>query len=142
MDDKKKIKTGKDSVVIGNISGEVGDGSVVIGATDSNGNVILNQSMAVGRNAKAGPGSIAIGAGAGAGSRADIAMVLEQINQVVQNTNDPQLISSFNAFCEATKNPKQNKSILTTLWEGIKSATSLSGAIDMITKVSMWVAAL
>ena len=142
MDDKKKIKTGKDSVVIGDVSGEVGDGSVVIGATDSNGNVILNQSMAVGRNAKAGPGWIAIGAGAGAGSGAEITMVLEQITQVVQNTNDPQLISSFKAFCEAAENPEQNKSILSTLWEGIKSAASLSGSIDMITKVSAWVATL
>ena len=91
MGEKKKIKTGKDSVVIGDVSGEVGDGSVVIGATDANGNVILNQPMAVGRNAKAGPGSIAIGAGAGAGTGAEIAMVLEQINQIVQNTNEPSI---------------------------------------------------
>lgn len=142
MGEKKKIKTGKDSVVIGNVSGEVGDGSVVITATDANGNIILNQPMAVGKNAKAGPGSIAIGAGAGAGSGADITMVLEKINQIVQNTNDPQLISSFTAFCEAAKNPVQNKSILSTLWEGITSASTLSGAIDMISKVSIWIAAL
>ena len=55
---------------------------------------------------------------------------------------NPQLIGSFTAFREAAKNPEQNKSILSTLWEGIKSATSLSGAIDMISKVSIWVAAL
>jgi hypothetical protein len=142
MDEKKKLKTGKDSVVIGDVSGEIGDGSVVIGATDANGNVILNQSMAVGRNAKAGPGSIAIGAGAGAGSGADISLILEQINGIVKNTDDPQLISSFTAFCEAAKSPEQNKTILSTLWNGIKSAASLSGAIDMIGKVSVWIAAL
>lgn len=58
----KKLKVGKDSVVMGNVNGEVGDGSVVIGPTDNQGNTILNQSMAVGRGAKAGPGSIALGA--------------------------------------------------------------------------------
>jgi hypothetical protein len=35
---------------------------------DDKGNVILNQPMAIGRDAQAGPGSIAIGAGAKAGS--------------------------------------------------------------------------
>ena len=54
------------AVVIGDVSGEVGNGSVVIGATDDRGNTILNQPMAVGRDAKAGRGSIAIGAGASA----------------------------------------------------------------------------
>ncbi len=61
-----KIRTGKDTVVIGNVSGDVGDGSVVIGATDERGNTIINQPMAVGKGASAGPGSIAIGAGASA----------------------------------------------------------------------------
>ena len=62
-----ELEVGEDSVVIGNVKGKVGSGSVVIGATDNKGNVILNQSMAVGRNAKAGKNSIAIGANAGAG---------------------------------------------------------------------------
>ena len=63
------MKIGKDSVVIGNVPSniQVGDGSVVIGATDSRGNTIINQPMAVGRGAQAGPGSIAIGAFADAG---------------------------------------------------------------------------
>jgi len=67
--DKKpqKLDVGKDAVVIGHVSGAVGDGSVVIGATDERGNTIINQPMAVGRGAQAGPGSIAIGAGACAG---------------------------------------------------------------------------
>ncbi|MDB4491477.1 hypothetical protein N9260_00470 [bacterium] len=65
---KKKIETGKDSAVIGDVQGTVGDGSVVIGATDSKGNTIINQPMAVGRGASSGPGTIAIGAGASAGS--------------------------------------------------------------------------
>ncbi len=59
---------GADAVVMGNVPStmNVGNGSVVIGA-DAHGNTILNQPMAVGRGAQAGPGSIAIGAGAGAG---------------------------------------------------------------------------
>jgi hypothetical protein len=61
------VQVGRDSVAIGRVSGAVGDRSVVIGATDTNGNTILTQPMAVGYNAHAGPGSIAIGANAGAG---------------------------------------------------------------------------
>ena len=63
----RKLDVGRDSVVMGNdVTGHVGDGSVVIGATDDRGNVILNTPMAVGRGATAGPNSIAIGADAGA----------------------------------------------------------------------------
>ena len=61
------VNVGKESVTIGRVSGSVGDRSVVIGATDSNGNTIITQPMAVGYNAQAGPGSIAIGANARAG---------------------------------------------------------------------------
>jgi hypothetical protein len=66
-----RMKVGKDSVVYGNIphNSEIGDGSVVVGATDARGNTIFNTSMAVGRGAFAGPGSIAIGANASAGMR-------------------------------------------------------------------------
>lgn len=62
------IKVGKDSVVMGNVGdrANVGDRSVVIGATDSKGNTVLNKPMAVGHGAKAGE-AIAIGAGASAG---------------------------------------------------------------------------
>jgi hypothetical protein len=68
MDNKQqKIAVGEDAVVIGQVTGTVGNRSVVIGATDNNGNTILNQPMAIGYCAKAGPNSIAIGAYAGAG---------------------------------------------------------------------------
>jgi hypothetical protein len=61
---------GKDSVVMyAPPNAHVEDGSVVIGATDGNGNIMLRQTVAVGRGAYAAPGSIAIGAGAGAGMR-------------------------------------------------------------------------
>jgi hypothetical protein len=61
------VEVGNDSVVMGQVKGKVGDGSVVVGPTDTNGNTVITQSMAVGHNAQAGPGSIAIGAGAKAG---------------------------------------------------------------------------
>ena len=69
--DSDGLTVGDDSVVMGNVppGTKVGKGSVVIGPTDNRGNTILNTPMAVGRDARAGPGSIAIGAGAGAGSQ-------------------------------------------------------------------------
>jgi hypothetical protein len=83
---EKKVNVGKDSVVIGNVSGDIGDGSVVIGPTDANGNVILNHSMAVGKKAYASEGSIAIGANAGAGS--EVANVIHQIKLIIDHTGD------------------------------------------------------
>jgi hypothetical protein len=68
----KGISVGTDSVAMGHIpdGSKIGDGSVVIGPTDANGNTILNQGgLAVGNGASAGPTSIAIGAHANAGVR-------------------------------------------------------------------------
>jgi hypothetical protein len=78
-DDPNKRRIGKDAVVVGNVSADsIGDGSVVIGPTDNRGNTVINTPMAVGRDAKAGPGSIAIGAGANAGgSTKDQTTVME-----------------------------------------------------------------
>lgn len=56
------LEVGEDAVVIGNVTGKIGNGSVIIGPTDGNGKTIINQPMAVGRGAKADSGSIAIGA--------------------------------------------------------------------------------
>jgi hypothetical protein len=69
-----KLEVGEDSVVMGNVppNTKVGNGSVIIGPTDNRGNTIINTPMAVGRGAKAGPGSIAIGANAGAGLNQDL----------------------------------------------------------------------
>jgi hypothetical protein len=79
------MKIGKDAVVMGNISPdtEVGDGSVVIGSTDAQGNTIINQPMAVGRNAQAGPQSIAIGAGAGFNTSEDLTSAVAQIQSFI-----------------------------------------------------------
>jgi hypothetical protein len=139
---KNKFKVGKDSVVIGNVSpnADIGDGSVVIGATDANGNTIINTPMAVGRGAFAGPGSIAIGAGAGAGS--EIGIILSQLNEVIKNTNDPELIRSFSFFVSEIHSPKPDKSLLKKLWDRIKVAATLDGVIGLTSKVSAFLATL
>jgi hypothetical protein len=63
------MKVGKNSVVMGHVPPnlEVGEGCVIIGATDERGNTIIDKPMAVGHGAQAGLGSIAIGAFSGAG---------------------------------------------------------------------------
>jgi len=62
---------GTESVVMGQIqpNARIGDRSVVIGPTDTHGNVILNQPMIVGHNAHGGPGDLVIGADAGSASQ-------------------------------------------------------------------------
>ena len=141
-DSINKFKVGKDSVVIGNVSfnADIGDGCVIIGAADAYDNTIINTPMAVGRGAFAGPGSIAIGAGAGAGS--DIIFVLHQLNDIIQNTNDPELIKSFSTFISSLQSPKPDKSKLTKLWDGIKVAATLNGAISLTSKVANFLATL
>lgn len=77
--------TGKDAVRIGRVEGDVGDGSVVIGATDQHGNTVLNQPMVIGKDARGGPDSIVIGAGAdGTGTQRQSAPVgeVEGMNEV------------------------------------------------------------
>jgi hypothetical protein len=67
--DHTKLSVGTESVVMGLVPDEtrVRDRSVVLGATDANGNAIYTQPGAYGYGAQAGPGTIAIGAYAGAG---------------------------------------------------------------------------
>ena len=136
MDKKgeKKLNVGKDSVVIGNVEGNVGDGSVVIYPTDERGNVILNKSMAIGRNAHAGPDSIAIGAGAGAGS--DLGVALSEIRKIIDATQDSSLIDSFGELCTELDKPKKDKSKILWLWDRIKpalTAVNVAGSVASIT---------
>jgi hypothetical protein len=129
-----KLTVGVDSVVIGRVSGNVGDGSVVIGATDDRGNVILNQPMAVGRNAHAGPGSIAIGVNASAGS--ELASALAQLSRLVEAGGDQSLKLSFNELCVELRRPEKDRSKLARLWNVIKASGSVNGAIGLIGRVS------
>jgi hypothetical protein len=91
------MKIGKDAVVMGNVppSAQIGDGSVVIGPTDSHGNTIINQPMAVGRGAQAGPGSIAIGAFAGAGVAQALQADLQQLAELVAKQSNNALEEEF-----------------------------------------------
>lgn len=136
-DKKKKLKVGKDAVVIGDIDGNIGDGSVVVGPTDDKGNVILNQPMAVGRNAHAGLNSIAIGANAGAG--AGIGLVFHEIGKIIQSTNDPSLIESFADLVREIDNPNKNKSKISALWDTLKKSAVLSGAIQLVSQASEFI---
>jgi hypothetical protein len=130
----KNIKTGKDSVVIGNnINGEIGEGSVVIGATDSQGNTIINQPMAVGRGAKAGPNSIAIGAYASAGS--NILHLIDQLKSMPEIQGNEEIRLKVDEFClELQKsNPQQENiySLWESLWSILNRTATLSGAISL-----------
>jgi hypothetical protein len=140
MDKDRKLRVGKDAVVIGDVSGDVGDGSVVIGPTDSRGNVILNQTMAVGRDAYAGPGSIAIGAGAGAGS--DIVHAFHEIGKIIQSSGDRGLLKDFTELCNELNKHEKDKSRIRMLWDTIKASAVLNGAIEFVSKVSGFIASI
>ena len=139
-DNDKKLSVGKNSVVIGNVSGNVGDGSVVVGPTDDRGNVILNQSMAVGRNAHAGPGSIAIGANAGAGS--NIAVVFNELSKMIEATADQSLIESFKELCSELNKDQKDKSRISGLWNTIKNAAALGGAVSLVKEAGLIIASI
>ena len=137
------MKVGKDSVVIGNIPSDshVGDGSVVIGATDSRGNTIINQPMAVGRGAQAGPGSIAIGAFAGAGvaqqqSLVDLQNALQQFAEFVVAQNNKALVQEFEKLKSALQDPTPNQSAVLTAWEGVKALATMDGAHNLLAKIT------
>jgi hypothetical protein len=131
---KNKLDVGRDSVVIGRVSGNVGNGSVVIGPTDERGNVILNQPMAIGRNAHASPGSIAIGAGASAGS--DLGSVLDEIGKIIESTQEQNLKLSFGNLRVELEKPAKDPARISSLWEVVKTSATLNGAIGLVTRAS------
>ncbi len=127
------IKTGKDSVVIGNVSGEVGEGSVVIGATDERGNTIINQPMAVGRGASAGPDSIAIGAGASAGS--NVLHLIDTLKAVPEVQNDTTLLSVIDALAKELEKRNPEPTTIQSLWSVIKASATIGGAVSLIQQI-------
>lgn len=129
----KKLKTGKDSVVIGDVTGEIGEGSVVIGATDSRGNTIINQPMAVGRGAHAGPGSIAIGAGASAGS--ELFHLIEALKAIPEIQNDSALLSTIDNFNSELRKPTPNTETVNSLWSIIQTSATVGGALSLVQKI-------
>jgi hypothetical protein len=132
------VKTGKDSVVIGNIglNAEIGEGSVVIGATDAFGNTIINQPMAIGRGAVAGPGSIAIGAGARAGVSVDGSRDLEHLAAVIARQNNEELKQQFAVLTDLLNQPKPDRSAVLKTWEAIKAANTLQAFHGLLAKIS------
>ena len=137
------MKIGKDSVVIGNVPSniQVGDGSVVIGPTDSRGNTIINQPMAVGRGAQAGLGSIAIGAFAGAGtvqqqSRVELQASLQQFAEIVAAQNNAALAQEFEKLKSELKNPTPNRGAVFLAWEGVKAVATIDGAHNLLAKIT------
>jgi len=128
-----KIKTGKDTVVIGNVSGDVGDGSVVIGATDERGNTIINQPMAVGRGASAGPGSIAIGAGASAGS--NIFHLISQLKELPEVQTDQPLLATIGVLETELKKDEPQTRTIQSLWSVIQASASVSGVISLVQQI-------
>ncbi len=130
------MKVGNDTVVIGNVPSntEVGDGSVVIGATDSNGNTILNTPMAIGRNANAGPGSIAIGAGANAGSAHSLAAELHELTLMAVRADDGETAAQLEAIRAELMKPQPDRSFIARVWDGVKIAASLNGAHALVAK--------
>ena len=147
MDEQKRnLNVGKDAVVLGNVSGDFGDGSVVIGATDERGNVILNQPMAVGRCAHAGPGSIAIGAFAGAGSTSMLAVseLVAEIDRVKNSLGLPsekmhELLCKLETIQAITSSPQPDetklKQVLHSLRAIFESAVG-SGIILLIDRLT------
>ena len=138
------MKVGKDSVVIGNIpsDSQVGDGSVVIGVTDSRGNTIIDQPMAVGRGAQAGPGSIAIGAFAGAGVTqqqlpVDLQNAFQQLAVLVAAQNNLDLIQKFEELKAALEAPTPNQNAVLTAWEGVKALATMGGAHNLLAKITV-----
>jgi hypothetical protein len=137
------MKIGKDSVVMGNVPPniQVGDGSVVIGPTDSRGNTIINQPMAVGRGAHAGPGSIAIGAFASAGvvqqqSQGDLQIALQQLAEFISFQNNATLAQEFEKLKSELKSPKPNQSAVFSAWEGVKAVATIDGAHNFLAKIT------
>ncbi|WP_310462950.1 hypothetical protein [Sphaerotilus sp.] len=137
------MKTGKYSVVIGNVppTSNIGEGSVVIGATDSNGNTILNTHMAVGYGAKAGPGSIAIGAFAGSGLPEfsfppQLQPEMEDIIQLVVRSENQALVDALANVAAELRPQSPDRGVVLAAWEGVKSLATVDGAYNLLSRAS------
>lgn len=137
------MKTDKHSVVIGNIpsTSNIGEGSVVIGATDSHDNTILNTPMAVGYGAKAGPGSIAIGAFAGAGLPdilfpTQLRSEMEELIDLAVQSRNHELITAIGILAAELRQPASKTGAILSAWEGVKSLATIDGAHNLLARAS------
>ena len=137
------MKIGKDSVVIGNVGStrQIGERCVVIGATDANGNTIINTPMAVGYGAKAGPGSIAIGAFAGAGSvdlsfpeRMQAEMLA--VTAVAQQQQNAEVLAALQQIADELRKQEPEAGIVHRAWAGVQGLADMEGAHGLLTKAA------
>ena len=90
--------------------------------------------MAVGRNASAGLGSIAIGANASAGL--NLSLVLSEIREIVEASEDKSLKLTFNELTLELNQPHKNPAKIWRLWETLKASAALNGAIGLVSKAT------
>ncbi len=146
--DVSVTKIGKDSVVYGKAPSDlnVGDRSVVVGATDSRGNTILNAPMAVGYAAKAGPCSIAIGAYAGSGAHAiefpgGLQKALSGLVKHAMQGKNEELISSSKVLASDMNQQQPKAGAILKAWQGVQALATIDGATSLFTSVSVGILA-
>jgi hypothetical protein len=133
------MKIGNESVVMGKVSESmnVGDRSVVIGATDSRGNTIINTPMAVGYGAKAGPGCIAIGAYASAGSHGiefpdEVKQAMSGLVESALQRQNVELISALKVLANELNQPQKQTSAIHKAWDGVQALATLDGVTNLV----------
>ena len=132
------MKTGKDCVVMGNVPQnlEIGDGCVIIGATDEQGNTIINQPMAIGKNSQAGVNSIAIGAGANAGGGNNLVAMLNELSIFAQQSGNSSILPEIMLMLSECNKQQPDKSLILKSWEAVKALGAINGATVLLTKIS------
>lgn len=133
------MKVGKHSVVMGNVrsDAEIGEGCVVIGATDANGNTILNTPMAVGYSARASENSIAIGAFAEAGIRLPgLKEGFDPLYQSAAAEQNQELLKAIETLLAEFEQPKPDKSAIERAWDGVSALATVGGAHALLSQAS------
>ncbi|MCX6716324.1 MAG: hypothetical protein NTV72_00125 [Candidatus Taylorbacteria bacterium] len=95
------------------------------------GNTVINQPMAVGRNAKAGSGSIAIGANAVAGS--DIFLLLNKLKKSIAQQSDT---ADIEDLVRELKKQSPDKTLVGRIWSGIKAVKWTGESVALIIQIS------
>lgn len=133
------MKVGKHSVVMGDVptDADIGEGCVVIGATDAWGNTILNTPMAVGYGAKASPGSIAIGAFAGAGACVQTLQEgFEPLIRMAVAEQNQELLRAIEALAAEFEQSRPDRSAIMRAWDGVRALATVGGAHALLSQAS------
>lgn len=132
------MKLGKDNVIIGNVPDdlEAGDGNVIIGPTDANGNTIINTPMAAGRGAMADSSSIAIGAGAKAGSTVTLGEAIKQLIDIAEVAQDNESVTILTKIDTELEKEEPDKSVILRAWDGVQAAASIAGAHSIVQAIT------